>query len=123
MRKALRAIVWLLVALVVPASAGLEAACRLIHAEPAMVSAQHPQDALPHHHDGSQDPASPQPQHPDHGIADVGCCHMMGVGSVGLPSDPMSVRRAERLTATAYWWTDHPIQGRTPPPALGPPRA
>lgn len=126
MRKAVVAMMWLLVALALPVSVGLDGVCRLAHASPSAASlTQH--DPHAHHHDASHDAdpdqGAPRPIPHDHGTADASCCHMMGVSSAGLPSQTAAFPCPSRMAQTVYWAADHPIRGRSPPPALDPPRA
>lgn len=126
MRKALAAMVWLLVVFTLPMSVGLDAACQLAHANMALAMGADRDPRAHHHHaghDADHDTGAPQPVPHDHGRADTSCCHIMGAGPVGLPSQTTAVLFPSRMAGTVYWLADHPIRGRSPPPALGPPRA
>lgn len=114
MRKALLTVLWLLVALAVPVSAGLDAVCRLAHAQAALAASDH---AAHHHHDDpDQGPA-------DHHGGGVSCCHMAGANAVGLPARADPIASAPSGAQAAYTQIVAELAGHDPTPPRDPPRA
>ena len=114
MRKALLTVLWLLVALAVPVGAGLDAACRLAHAQVAVAVSDH---AAHHHHD------EPDQSSGDHHGGGVACCHMAGANAAGLPARAAPIVLAPSNAQTAYTQIVVELSGHDPPPPRDPPRA
>lgn len=114
MRKALSTLLWLLVVLAVPVSTGLDAACRLAHAQTKLTAAEH----ASHHHNDAQDETPA-----DHPAGGMVCCHMAGANAAAIPmrADPLaSVPSGERAVFPRVMVT---MSGHDPTPPRDPPRA